>query len=103
MPQLLIPVSLDDDSGALLHASDAADEELAGAELRLEGRAAFGRDGDEQSARRLRVVAERFERARQAVRRDTGRCEVAVAWIAARADALARKVERAVDRRKALG
>src|SRR5438132_9180764 len=61
--------SLDDDSGALLDAADAPDEELVRAELGFECRAAVGRHRYEEAARGLRVVAERFERARKPVRR----------------------------------
>ena len=65
--------------------------------------AAFSGDRDEQTARGLRVVAEGFERLRQALGRNVRSCEVAVPRIPARAHTFARQVERAVDRREALG
>src|ERR687888_1772976 len=99
----IIPRRLfDDDAAPLLDVADPADEEPSRRELRLEDRPLRGRERDEQATGRLRVVAERREHVGDAVRPDVRRREVAVPRIAARADALARHVERAVDRREAL-
>ena len=52
----------------------------------------------EEAAGRLRVVGEREQLVRHAVARDVRAGEVAVARIAAGADAVARRLERAVER-----
>src|SRR5207253_3225736 len=93
----------DENPGALLDATDSPDEELARRELGLERSTMLGRQGDEQAARRLRVVGKRIERLGQAVFRHVCGCEVTVTRIAARPHALACQVERTVDRRESLG
>src|SRR5918912_573084 len=99
----IIPRRLfDDDAAPFLDVADPADEEPPRGELGLERRPLLGRKRDEQAAGRLRVVAERREHVGDAVEPDVRGREVAVPRIAARADALARHVERAVDGREAL-
>src|SRR5438105_6542925 len=102
LPWIIPRRLLDDDAASLLDVADPADEEPSRGELGLERRPLRGRERDEQAARRLRVVAERRQHAGDAVGPDVRRREVAVPRVAARADALARHVERAVDRREAL-
>src|SRR5947207_2435738 len=89
---------LDDDAAPLLDVADPADEEPPRGELGLERRSLLGRERDEQAAGRLRVVAEGHQHVGDAVEPDVRRREVAVPRVAARADALARHVERPVDR-----
>src|SRR3989440_12965908 len=98
MPRAI--TSLDDDAFALLDAADPADEEFARLELRLQRGGSGGRQGHEQAACCLRVIAERDERLGDAVELEVPPGEVAVARVAARANALACKVERSVDRRE---
>src|SRR5437763_10413208 len=86
-----------DDAGPLLDATDPADEQPLAGELRLEGCAALGWNRNEETAGRLRVVAERGKRVRQAVQRDVRTGEVAGARVGARSDSVAREVERTVD------
>src|SRR5262245_10993271 len=76
------------DSGSGLDGADPADEQAATVELGLERGGALARDRDEEAAGRLRVVRERLERERDAVRLDRGLRELAVATVAARALAL---------------
>src|SRR5919198_1253548 len=102
LPWIIPRRLLDDDAAPLLDVADPADEEPSRRELRFEDRALRGRERDEQASGRLRVVAERREHVGDAVGPDVRRREVPVPRVAARADALARHVERAVDRREAL-
>src|ERR687887_1423689 len=102
LPWIIPRRLLDDDPPPLLDVADPADEKPSRRELRFEDRALRGRERDEQAAGCLRVVAEGREHVGDAVGPDVRRREVAVPRIAARADALARHVERAVDRREAL-
>src|SRR2546422_11077932 len=90
------------DSGALLDPSDPADKESPRLKLGLERGSLLGRQRDEQAARRLRIKTERDDRLWRAVERHVLRGEVAVSRVAARAHILARKIERAVDRRQTL-
>src|SRR6266540_5661562 len=94
---------LNDDARPFLDAADAPDEQLARRELGLERRATVGGQRDQESTSSLRVVAERLERLRELVCPDVASREIPVARIAARADALPRKVERTVDCRETLG
>src|SRR5258708_38336835 len=83
---------IDDNAGALLDRADAADEEVARAELRLERERLLHREGDQQPARRLRAVAEREQLLGVAVPLD--RREPAAPRGAARAHARARERDR---------
>src|SRR5205085_10422089 len=87
---------------SLLDVADPADEEPPRRELGLERRPLLGRERDAQAAVRLRVVTERREHVGDTVEPDVRGREVAVPRVAARADALARHVERTVDRREPL-
>src|ERR1051325_8615234 len=94
---------LNDDACALLDASDATDEQPSRRELRLERSASLGRQRDEEPARGLRVVRQRFERLVDTVRPHVRAREVAVARIPAGADAVACEIKGAVDRREPRG
>src|SRR4051812_31825336 len=104
MPRLMAQARLDDeDAGALFDRADPAQEEVAGSELRFEHGPPLGRERDEQPARRLRVVAEGYERLRHALKRQMPPGEIPVARIAAGANPLPGKVEGSVDRGEAFG
>src|SRR5262249_59711404 len=77
---------------------DGADERSLGGDLRVERSALVGGQRHEQTARCLRIEAERFERRVQLVTRDVTAREVAVARIAARPHAVPGEIESAVDR-----
>src|SRR5215218_8613854 len=101
MPRALTATSGDDDACALFDGSDAANEQLARRELRLERRPLLPGQSHEQPAGGLRVVAEHDEGLGDAPQCHMPPGEVAVAGVAAGADAGTGGVERAVDRREA--
>src|SRR5205807_3423381 len=91
---------LQHDACAVLYCADAREEEADAFELRFEGERFLRRQRHEEPARCLGVVRESEQLLRHTLARDVRAGELAVARIAARADACARRLERSVERRE---
>src|SRR5918994_5303544 len=91
-------VHCDANTRAFFNGADPAEKESSAGELSLEGGAPRGRERDEETARRLWVVAEGEQGFRHTFEGEPARDEIAVTGVAACPDALAGEVKRAVDR-----
>src|ERR1700751_5626814 len=81
------PELLEDDARTVLHRANPGEEEAGALELRLEREGLLGRGRTEEPACRLCVVRKREQLVRHALALHVRACEVAVARIAAGANA----------------